>query len=38
MITIIIRKLFFRSKQEINGNIDILLSPLKNSLTKLKQS
>lgn len=35
MITIIIRKLFFRSKQEIKGNVDVLLSPLKNSLSKL---
>ena len=36
MITIIIRKLYFRSKQEIKGNVDVLLSPLKDSLIKLK--
>ncbi|MBP7846223.1 MAG: aminoglycoside phosphotransferase family protein [Candidatus Pacebacteria bacterium] len=35
MITIIIRKLYFRSKQEIKGNVDVLLSPLKSSLGKL---
>jgi aminoglycoside phosphotransferase (APT) family kinase protein len=35
MITIMIRKLYFRSKPEIKGNVDILLQPLKDSLSKL---
>ncbi|ETB63737.1 MAG: hypothetical protein O210_OD1C00001G0200 [Parcubacteria bacterium RAAC4_OD1_1] len=35
LITILIRKLYFRSKQEIKGNVDILLSPLKDLLIKL---
>lgn len=35
MITIIIRKLFFRSKEEIKGNIEKLLIPLKAVLTKI---
>lgn len=35
MITIIIRKLFFRSKQEIKGNIEKLLIPLKEALIKI---
>jgi len=35
MITIIIRKLYFRSKQEIKGNIEKLLLPLKSCLNKL---
>lgn len=36
LITILIRKLYFRSKQEIKGNVDVLLSPLKDLLIKLK--
>ncbi len=36
MITIIIRKLYFRSKQEIKGNIEKLLLPLKEALGKLE--
>lgn len=36
LITILIRKLYFRSKQEIKGNVNALLSPLKDSLIKLK--
>lgn len=35
MIMFFIRKLYFRSKQERQGNVDILLQPLKNSLEKL---
>lgn len=35
MITIIIRKLYFRSKQENKDNVEKLLSPLKNCLSKL---
>jgi aminoglycoside phosphotransferase (APT) family kinase protein len=35
MTTIIIRKLFFRSKEEIKGNIEKLLIPLKEALIKI---
>jgi aminoglycoside phosphotransferase (APT) family kinase protein len=35
MATIIIRKLFFRSKQEIQGNVEKLLIPLKETLAKI---
>jgi aminoglycoside phosphotransferase (APT) family kinase protein len=38
MITIFIRKLFFRSRQEIKGNVEVLLLPLKASLEKLQGS
>lgn len=35
MITIFVRKIFFRSKEEIKGNVNILLLPLKESLEKI---
>ena len=35
MITIFIRKIYFRTRQEIKGNVDILLLPLKVSLEKI---